>query len=126
MQLAYVLDCSNCMLHYVDHFKKEALKVIQDQDIKMEIAFVIYRADNDESIMTSIAATEIKEYPFKSSGSYSGDIIPSRESTPWPWPLDKEALEPINVHGALHRALKLGWEDSAEKRTLILIAKNPP
>eukprot|EP01083_Nonionella_stella_P169304 573820_1 len=90
MQLAFVLDCSNCMLHYVDHFKKEALKVIQDQDIKMEIVFVIYRANNDENVMTSIA-TEIKEYPFKPSGSYGGDIIPSRESTP----LDNESLEPI-------------------------------
>eukprot|EP01083_Nonionella_stella_P139655 426412_1 len=123
MQVTFVLDCSNCMLDYVKHFKNQVLKLFQEQAIKMEIAFVIYRANNDENVMTSIA-TEIKEYPFKSSGSYTCDIIPSREST-----LDnddKVSLEPINVHGALHKALKFEWKESAEKRTLILIAKNPP
>eukprot|EP01083_Nonionella_stella_P237932 834214_1 len=113
-QLTFVLDCSNPMLHYVAHFKKEALKLIQDQDIKMEIAFVIYRA--------TIGSTEIKEHPFKSSGNFKSNIIPSREPTP----LDATSVEPIDIHRALHKALKFGWKPSAEKRTLILIAKNPP
>eukprot|EP01083_Nonionella_stella_P139658 426436_1 len=80
----------------------------------MEIAFVIYRA--------TIGSTEIKEHPFKSSGNFKSNIIPSREPTP----LDAKSVEPIDIHGALHKALKFGWKPSAEKRTLILIAKNPP
>eukprot|EP01083_Nonionella_stella_P169506 574879_1 len=121
MQVTFVLDCSNCMLHYVEHFKKHALKVIQ-QSIKMEIAFVIYSAKNDQKKGAKTqSATHIKTYPFKPNGTYNSDIIPSRAATH-----GKTSLQPINVHRALFDALEFKWNSSAKKRILILIAKNPP
>eukprot|EP01083_Nonionella_stella_P318470 1164261_1 len=86
----------------------------------MEIAFVIYRA-NDDKKGTS-RATDIKDYGFKPIGSHKTDIFPSREATP----LDKTSLLPIDVLSALDRALDFQWDPKVEKRILILIAKNPP
>eukprot|EP01083_Nonionella_stella_P267222 902875_1 len=87
----------------------------------MEIAFVIYRA-NDDNNATSVA-TEVKSYGFKPSGSHKSDIFPPlRETTP----LDKTSLLPIDVHSALAKALDFQWDPKVEKRILILIAKNPP
>eukprot|EP01083_Nonionella_stella_P318469 1164260_1 len=120
MQVTFVLDCSNCMLDYVKHFKNQVLKLFQEQAIKMEIAFVIYRA-NDDKKGTS-RATDIKDYGFKPIGSHKTDIFPSREATP----LDKTSLLPIDVLSALDRALDFQWDPKVEKRILILIAKNPP
>eukprot|EP01083_Nonionella_stella_P146898 462659_1 len=121
MQVTFVLDCSNCMLDYVKHFKNQVLKLVQEQTIKIEIAFVIYRA-NDDNNATSVA-TEVKSYGFKPSGSHKSDIFPPlRETTP----LDKTSLLPINVHSALAKALDFQWDPKVEKRILILIAKNPP
>eukprot|EP01083_Nonionella_stella_P267220 902864_1 len=120
-QLAFVLDFSNPMLEYANHFKKEALKLIQEQEMEMEIAFVLYRPKDEQDVMPS-TATDITPYPFKPSGSHTLDTIPSKKSSQ----RDKNSLQPTNIHGALDKALKIGWKDSAEKRTLILIAKNPP
>eukprot|EP01083_Nonionella_stella_P184005 666546_1 len=118
MQVTFVLDCSNCMLDYVKHFKNQVLKLVQEQTIKMEIAFVIYRA-NDDNNATSVA-TEVKSYGFKPSGSHKSDIFPPlRETTP----LDKTSLLPIDVHSALAKALDFQWDPNVEKRILILIAK---
>eukprot|EP01083_Nonionella_stella_P247567 858155_1 len=90
MQVTFVLDCSNCMLHYVEHFKKHALKLIQ-QSIKMEIAFVIYSSKNDQKKgVKTQSATHIKTYPFKPNGTYNYDIIPSRAATH-----GKTSLQPI-------------------------------
>eukprot|EP01083_Nonionella_stella_P139656 426423_1 len=122
MQVTFVLDCSNCMLDYVKHFKNQVLKLFQEQAIKMEIAFVIYSAKNDQKKGAKTqSATHIKTYPFKPNGTYNSDIIPSRAATH-----GKTSLQPINVHRALFDALAFKWNSSAKKRILILIAKNPP
>eukprot|EP01083_Nonionella_stella_P222485 793865_1 len=124
MQVTFVIDCSNPMLRYVDHFKKETLKLIQDQDIEMEIAYVIYCANDRNTYTTAVpaVATKITAYPFKSGPKYNSDIIPSRNDTS----LDAKSLQPIDVHRALDKALLFRWDLSAKRRILILIGKNPP
>eukprot|EP01083_Nonionella_stella_P267779 904797_1 len=116
MQLTFVLDCSNPMLHYVAHLKKEALKLI-DRKIEMEIGFVTYRPNGPQN------ATELKAYSLKPIESFNFNSIPSSRN---PTPLDKKSLQPIDVHRALNKALLFRWDASANRRILILIGKNPP